>query len=311
MTFLVGQTREFEAVRKDGSGFPCEVAVSLVKSTPPIFCGSIRDISARKQHEMEQNLLDAKIQQTQKIESLGILAGGIAHDFNNLLMGVLGYVSLALADSSSVSPVRQSLLQIEAGVKQAADLARQMLAYSGKGAFVVQEVDLSELVEEVSRLLESAISKSVVIKYSFARNLPPVTVDVVQLRQVVMNLITNASDSIGNKSGVITINTGAMMVDTKYLSETYLDEGLPDGLYVYLEVADTGVGMNQEVQAKMFDPFYSTKASSRGLGLAAVLGIVRGHGGAIKCYSEVGQGTTMKVLLPATPLAMSRWIQIS
>ena len=301
-TFLVGQPREFEAQRRDGTTFPCNVAVSLVdfpEEPEAVFSGIIRDISDRKQAEQERRDFEVQIQHAQKLESLGVLAGGIAHDFNNLLTSMLGNASLALEEMAITSPARDSVERIVTAAKRAADLTRQMLAYSGKGKFIIERIDVSQLVEEICHLLEVTISKNVVVKFNLDSNLPPIEADVSQIRQVIMNLITNASDAIEDKSGVITVTTGAMEADRAYLTDTFLDEDLPEGIYTYLEVSDTGCGMNAETKERLFDPFFTTKATGRGLGLAAVLGIVRGHRGAIKCYSELGRGTTIKMLLPA------------
>jgi two-component system, cell cycle sensor histidine kinase and response regulator CckA len=148
-------------------------------------------------------------------------------------------------------------------------------------------------------MLEVSISKKAVLKFRFAADLPPVEADATQMRQVIMNLVINASEAIGNRSGVISISTGAMDCDRAYLTSVLLNDPLSDGLYVYVEIADTGAGMDEATRARMFEPFFTTKFTGRGLGLAAVLGIVRGHRGAIKVYSEKGQGTTFKILLPA------------
>ncbi len=258
------------------------------------------DITQRKRAEEDRIRLEAQVQNAQKLESLGVLAGGIAHDFNNLLTGILGHADLALLELSPLSPARDSIRQIETSARRAAELTRQMLAYSGRGKFVIQAVQIHEVVEEMSHLLEISISKKCVLKYHFAENLPAIEADVTQLRQVVMNLIINASEAIGDKSGAIVVSTGAMECDRNYLAGSYLDEDLPEGVYVYLEVADTGSGMTPETLARIFDPFFTTKFTGRGLGLAAVLGIVRGHRGAIKVYSEPGRGTTFKVLFPAS-----------
>ncbi|HAA05128.1 MAG TPA: histidine kinase, partial [Syntrophobacteraceae bacterium] len=222
-----------------------------------------------------------------------------AHDFNNILMAILGNADLALLNLSPASPVRQNLEEITRASQRAADLCRQMLAYSGKGRFVVGRYDVSEIVREMAQMLGISVSKKASLRYSFAAELPPVEVDVTQLRQIIMNLITNASEALGDGSGVITITTGVMECDRAYLTATYLDDNLPEGNYVYLEVSDTGSGMDAETRSRLFDPFFTTKFTGRGLGLAAVLGIVRGHKGAIMVYSELGQGTTIKVLLPA------------
>jgi PAS domain S-box-containing protein len=257
------------------------------------------DVTHRKLAEEERSTLEAQIQHAQKLESLGVLAGGIAHDFNNLLMAILGNVDLAMMDLSQASPVQQNLTEIKNASVRAADLAKQMLAYSGKGRFVVTAMDLSEAVEEMGHMLDVSISKKAVLKYNLSQNLPPMEADATQIRQIIMNLITNASEAIGDRSGLISITTNTIQADRRYLRETYLDEDLAPGLYVTLEVADTGCGMDSETQAKFFDPFFTTKFTGRGLGMAAVLGIVRSHEGAINVYSEPGKGTTMKVLFPA------------
>jgi signal transduction histidine kinase/CheY-like chemotaxis protein len=258
------------------------------------------DITERKQAEEERRRLQERMQESQRLESLGVLAGGIAHDFNNLLMIVLGNADLALRDLSPVSPARDRLIEIEHGARRAADLCRQLLGYSGRGRFVIEPIDLSELVEEMAHMLEMSISKRAVLRYDLSKGLPAVVADATQMRQIVMNLIINASEAIGERSGVISIATGAMECDRRYLSGTYLGEDLPEGRYVYMEVSDTGCGMTKDVRERLFEPYFTTKATGRGLGLAAVLGIVRGHKGAIKIYSEEGKGTTMKVLLPVS-----------
>ncbi|OQX14286.1 MAG: hypothetical protein BWK76_14935 [Desulfobulbaceae bacterium A2] len=292
---------ELDVRHQDGTLFPVEFAFSLLNvGDAPRVLGFVRDISYRKQREQEEMRLRCKLQQAQKLESLGVLAGGIAHDFNNLLMGVLGYADLALLQLPLESPAREYLRQIEIAARRAAELTSQMLAYSGRARFMVEAVNLSRLVEEIVHLLKTVVSKNAVLKLSLTRELPPVEVDTSQVRQVVMNLVTNASDSIEDKSGVITITTGVMEADHEYLSETYLDDDLPPGFYAYLEVSDTGCGMDRETRACLFDPFFTTKFTGRGLGMAAVLGIVRGHRGAIKVYSEPGHGTTVKVLFPCS-----------
>lgn len=294
---------DFQTVhkRKDGSLYPVDVRLSVVKGEDKMFLlAVIQDITERKHDEDERRKLEKQVQEAQKLESLGVLAGGIAHDFNNLLVSILGNADLAREELSPLSPALTSIKEIEVAAVRASELCRQMLAYSGKGKFVIEITDLNELVEEMAHLLEVSISKKAVIKYNFADNLPSIEADATQMRQVVMNLITNASDAIGEKSGVISITTGAIDCDRNYLDEVLLSEELKEGLYVYLEVADTGVGMDDDTQRRLFEPFFSTKFTGRGLGLAATLGIIRGHNGAIKVYSELGKGTTMKFLIPAS-----------
>ncbi len=258
------------------------------------------DITERKRAEEEREKLEIQIQHTQKLESLGVLAGGIAHDFNNILTSILGNTELALMKLAPDSEARRFVEPISTATRRAADLANQMLAYSGKGKFLVRPVDLNNLVKEMTHLLEVSISKSVTSRYDLALDLPQIEADATQIRQVLLNLITNASEAIGDKSGFITISTGVVKADKALLSEVYLGAALPEGDYVYLDVSDTGVGMDEETKEKVFDPFFSTKFAGRGLGLAVVLGIVRSHKGGIRLTSERGEGTTFKVLLPAT-----------
>ncbi len=270
---------------------------------------TVLDITLRKELEARQRQFDLQMQHIQKLESLGILAGGIAHDFNNILMVILGNADLARLHLPESSGARRNLQAITQASQRAADLCRQMLAYSGKGKLVIEPVNLSQLVKEMAHMLEVSISKRAALKYHFAENLPTVEADAAQLTQVVMNLITNASEAIGECNGVISISTGAMNCDRDYVSGSYLDEELPEGLYVYIEVTDTGCGMPPEIREKIFDPFFTTKFIGRGLGLAAVSGIVRGHHGFIKIVSEPGRGTTVRVLLPAGKDQISKAVE--
>jgi len=298
-----GQTMELEEQNvAHGQAHTVHVVKTPVKDRDGRVVGILGifwDITDRKRAEEERKAFEAQVQHAQKLESLGVLAGGIAHDFNNLLLAILGNADLALMDMAPEAPARQNVDEIKRASQRAAELSRQMLAYSGKGRFVVKAIDLSAMVEEMTHMLKVSISKKAILKYNFSKNLPPIEADATQIRQVIMNLITNASEAIGDCSGVISISTGAMETDRTYLQETYLDEGLPEGLYVTLEVADTGCGMSESIQARLFDPFFTTKFTGRGLGMAAVLGIIRGHRGAIRIRSEFGEGTTIIVLFPA------------
>jgi len=258
-----------------------------------------RDISARKAAEAERVMTEARVRETQKLESLGVLAGGIAHDFNNLLTGILGNASLAKLDLAAGTPPYNCVEEIEKASLRAAELCRQMLAYSGKGRFVVQLLDLSELITEAAPLLELSTTKKAKIRYFLNKHLPLIQADVNQLRQIVINLVSNAAESIGDKDGLIRITTGAMRATQEYLHQTHLAPELPEGNYVFVEVSDNGAGMAAEVLQRIFEPFYSTKFAGRGLGLSAVLGIVRGHNGAIKVESEPGKGASFLVLFPA------------
>ncbi|MDD2367129.1 MAG: response regulator [Desulfuromonadaceae bacterium] len=258
------------------------------------------DVTDRKQVEQERHNLELQMLQSQKLESLGVLAGGIAHDFNNILMAIMGNADLALMRINRESPAVDNLMRIEKSAARAADLAKQMLAYSGKGKFVLEQINLSRLVEEMIHMLEVSISKKAVLRLNLTSPLPAVEADATQIRQIIMNLVINSSEAISDTSGVIAISTGCMECDKNYLKSVWLDENLGEGLYVYLEISDTGCGMDGDTMTKLFDPFYTTKFTGRGLGMAAVLGIVRGHKGAIKVYSEPGKGSNFKILLPAS-----------
>lgn len=265
-----------------------------------MYIGIGRDITDLKKAEDERLSLERQLLHAQKLESLGVLAGGIAHDFNNILTAIIGNADLALMRINTESPAVDNLQSIEKAAVRAADLAKQMLAYSGKGKFVIANHDINDLLEEMLHILQVSISKKAVLRLNLTRPMPPVEADATQIRQIVMNLVINASEAIGDKSGVITITTGCMNCDHNYLKDVWLDENIGEGIYVFIEIADSGCGMDKETLAKLFDPFFTTKFTGRGLGMAAVLGIVRSHKGAVKVYSEPGKGSTFKILLPAS-----------
>ncbi len=288
-------------VRRNGQTFPVEITANhFTYDQVEYNLALVTDITTQLQNEEERRQFEKKMVQTQKMESLGVLAGGVAHDFNNLLAAIMGHSELSKRRLPNGSPAIEHLKQIEQAAERAADLAKQMLAYSGRGKFVVESINLNSLLHEMLHMLQVSISKKAVLRLTPYAPLPSLNADATQLRQIIMNLVINASEAIGERSGVISITTGCMDCDESYLKNIWLSENLKDGLYVYLEVADTGCGMDKETLAKIFDPFFSTKFTGRGLGMSAVMGIVRGHKGAIKVYSELGQGTTFKILLPAS-----------
>jgi two-component system cell cycle sensor histidine kinase/response regulator CckA len=256
--------------------------------------GAIADIEDRRK-------LDEQMRQTQKLESLGVLAGGVAHDFNNLLVGILGNASLAIETISSNNPARNMLRDAISAAETAAHLTKQLLAYAGKGRFVIEPVDLSELIRQIQKLIQTSIPRTVQLRLELQDRLPCVDADLGQLQQLMMNLIINGAEAIGeDKPGAVLVTTGVQQVDDGYIQTALAPSQIEPGTYVTVEVHDTGVGMTDDVIARIFDPFFTTKFTGRGLGLAAVLGIVRGHKGAIKVYSTPGQGTTFKVLFPAS-----------
>jgi PAS domain S-box-containing protein len=264
---------------------------------------SFRDITARLKAEEERRTLERQMLHVQKLESLGVLAGGIAHDFNNLLVSVLGNAGLALAELDPASPARSRLSDIELAAQRAAELTRQMLAYAGRGRFVVQRLNLSEIVGELVTLLRTVVARTAEIDVRLADGLPDVEADPSQLRQVVMNLVTNAADALASAAGRIEITTGRVFATPDYLAQSCLGEDLAPGEFVFADIADTGCGMDQQTLARIFDPFFTTKVTGRGLGLAAVLGIVRSHRGAIAVKSTPGVGTRFRLLLPAVAVS--------
>lgn len=261
--------------------------------------GVSSDITQLKLAAEERRELEAQVLHTQKLESLGLLAGGIAHDFNNMLMGVMGYADLAQMEVPRDSPALESIKNIQVAAQRAADLCKQLLDYSGKGRFAIEPASLTIMVEEIVDLLKISISKNAALHFDLGQKLFRIAADPTQVRQIIMNLITNASDAIGATPGVISVITGYQECDAEFLQGLSVGEDLEPGPYVYLEVADNGEGMGPETLEKVFDPFFTTKSSGRGLGLAAVLGIVRGHHGGISITSKLNRGTTVKVLFPA------------
>jgi PAS domain S-box-containing protein len=254
----------------------------------------VRDISAQRQLTEELRMREeaarreaaaseAGARHVQKLESIGVLAGGIAHDFNNLLHVVLGNADLARLQLDAAAPAREYLDEVIRATQRAGELTQQLLAYSGRGAIEIRHLNLSDEVREMATLLRTAISKQATLVWELTPGLPAVTADPTQVRQVVMNLITNASDALGDAAGTITLRTGL------------------DGELVFLEVSDTGVGMDTGTLQRIFDPFFSTKFTGRGLGLAAVMGIVESHHGHIRIRSAPGEGTTFRILFPAVP----------
>jgi PAS domain S-box-containing protein len=249
----------------------------------------------------DQRRSNEAMRQAQKLESIGLLAGGVAHDFNNLLTGILGNTSLALDELPEESRVRPMLENVLLASERAADLTRQLLAYSGKGRFFVQSSDISVLIREIGSLIQSSIPKKVQLRLELDETLPMVEIDSAQIQQLIMNLVINGAEAIGEeRSGVVLVKTLLRDVDEAYIARNHFAlETALTGRYVAIQVRDNGCGMDDAVRPHIFDPFFTTKFTGRGLGLAAALGIVRGHKGSIRIESEPGRGTLFEVLLPA------------
>ena len=283
-----------------------EVAVSLSAShltgadgrREGLICMA-QDITLIKQAEAERLRLETEMAHAQRLESLGVLAGGIAHDFNNILTAIMGNAALARTAVDRGQGMGPQLARIEEGSRRAADLCKQMLAYAGKGQIAVEPIDLNALIDEITQLVAVSIPKHVEIHYQRDDALPAIGADQAQLQQVIMNLVINASEAIDKSTGRIDVVTRTVRVDKDYLVRHGVDQDLPDGRYVMLAVRDNGCGMDEETLSRIFDPFYTTKFAGRGLGMSAVVGIVRGHNGAMTVRSRPGMGTTFRLLFPA------------
>ena len=301
---ILEQARDQRAVRlsdvvfktRDGRAIQTEiVAILYHEGDRRAIQLNIRDLTERRKFERE-------LQNTQKLESLGLLAGGIAQDFDNLLTGILGHASLLYSETPAGDRSQVRLRSILAAAERAADLTRQLLAYAGKGNDIREPTDLSDLVRETVGLIQSSIPKTAGVSLELAADLPPVKADPSQLQQLIMNLAINAGEAIGDGNpGAIEISTGQCELTAAEIRENFVSEALTPGPYVWLQVKDTGAGMDGATKARIFDPFFTTKFTGRGLGLAAVSGILRSLSGAIRVYSTAGHGSTFYVLLPALP----------
>ncbi|MDD5091064.1 MAG: response regulator [Candidatus Wallbacteria bacterium] len=257
------------------------------------------DITEKRAAEESRQKYEAQMYHTQKLESIGLLAGGIAHDFNNLLMVIMGSADLAMMQASPDCGAMEHLENICRASKRAAELCSQLLAYAGKGMYQISGISLNFLVKEMAGMLSLSIGKTIDVRFDLFPELPLVQGDAAQFQQLVMNLITNASEAISDCSGQIRITTGVTDCERNFLRSTILGQSLQAGEYVFLEVYDNGCGMTGEIRDKIFDPFFTTKAAGRGLGMAAVIGIVRSHGGTLTVESAPERGTSIRLYFRA------------
>lgn len=292
---IITPIAEIKLVRNDGSLVDIEVSASMVLyNGRPTVQSLARDITGRKRLEEERLAMECKLQEAQRMESLGVLAGGIAHDFNNLLLSIIGNASLALLDLPAHAPANESIQQIEIAAQRAADLTRQMLTYAGRVHTRIEPLDINALLADLVSLLRDSVPNHITIRQELAPVLPRIAADVTQIRQVLMNLIINAAEAIGDHTGTIVITTHSC------LAEQVADpseKGSPR-CYVYLKVSDDGCGMDKTTISRIFDPFFTTKFTGRGLGLAAVQGIIRSHKGSLQVESTPGRGTTFTIQIP-------------
>jgi signal transduction histidine kinase len=259
----------------------------------------------------EHRKLEERLRQAAKAESIGLLAGGVAHDFNNLLTIIIGNASMAQMMLEEDSPGRAQIEDALRAAERAADLTRQLLAYAGKGRFVVRQADVSAAIGDIGKLFRASARAEVDIRLELARGLPMVKADVTQLQQLVMNLVINAVESIdANPRGTVQVATRAVTVDEEFLQSANLVEDIAPGRYVLIEVIDDGCGMDAETRARIFDPFFTTKFTGRGLGLAAAAGIVRAHQGGMMVHSVPEQGSSFQVFLPAVGAVVSEGLPV-
>jgi len=299
-----GYTREGCHRTRSGQMLQVEIHCSAIQyhGAPAILSVS-RNISERKEAEEQRRVWEEKLRQTQKLESLGLLAGGIAHDFNNILMGIMGHAELAAEMVATNHPARHDLNGIVDASLRAASLCNQMLAYSGKGQFLIQPIDLNDTVLKIADLVGAGLSGGTEILFDLDPDLPPIEADEAQITQLVLNLMTNGVEAIGEAPGTLRITTSALDCTADSFGGTLMEGGdVEPGRYVVLVVEDNGVGMDKDTQEKIFDPFFTTKFTGRGLGLAAVLGIVRGHQGTLNVESTRNEGTCFTVYLPQSLL---------
>ena len=301
MAFRLGSMRfEWLHQKLDKTLLPVDVMLTAVPWKGKwILHTAWRDLTEYKRAEEERQSLEGQMQQTQRLDSLGVLAGGIAHDFNNLLTALLGNLNLAHMSLAEDSPAASYLDSAESTVLRASELTKQMLAYSGKGRFVVKLHDLNKVVQEMAHLLQVSIPKKISLIQHLAYELPPIEADGAQIQQVILNLVTNAADAIGSQEGIITLSTQRVEFDAPTLARSFPGQNLASGPYVSLEVRDTGCGILPETMARIFEPFFTTKPTGRGLGLSAMLGILRGHHAGIQIQSKVGAGSTFTLIFRA------------
>ncbi|MEW6322828.1 MAG: histidine kinase N-terminal 7TM domain-containing protein [Acidobacteriota bacterium] len=279
-----------------------EVDVTAVTDPHARFAGwlvRIRDVTARLAGEADRRALEQRMQERQRLESLTVLAGGVAHDFNNILTGILGNADLVAMQAAPGSALRRTAEAIVLDAHRAADLVSQMLAYAGEGQVVAEVIDLDALVTEALDLLQASVARHCTLIFASEGSLPPIKADAAQVRQIFLNLIANAAEAVAD-GATIDVRTGAAALTAGDLARMTFAPTASAGIHVWLEVRDPGPGMDASTLARVFDPFFSTKATGRGLGLAAVQGIVRGHRGAIDVTSSPSDGTRFRIWLPAT-----------
>lgn len=288
---------EAQGKRRNGATFPLEIIAGEISGRSGAVL-LLRDITERKQAAERREQLQQRIQNQQKMESLGLLAGGVAHDFKNMLSVIHGNTQVLQGRLADVPAHNEKIARIMSATDRAADLCKQMLAYAGDTEFTIEPLDLSRIVSRTCRLIGVSLGSKVALHCHLDEKLPAVRGDVTRVQQVVMNLVLNASEAIGTDAGHVTVTTMLRELEADTLEAGCVDERLPTGRYVCLDVKDSGEGIDAKVRERIFDPFFSTKTDGRGLGLASVIGIVRAHKGTMFVASQAGRGTTFTVVFP-------------
>ena len=292
---------ETSCQKRDGTIFPVHIdARRIIFNDKPSVMLYFRDITEVRKLSEERDQLKKQLQLAQKLESLGIVAGGVAHDFNNLLFGIMGYANLILNKDTSDKEVSEYANEIYSISKEATTLTKQMLAYTGKSVLNQVVTSFNDIINEIKKLIKLSIPKSISIHYELTENPDRIIADINQVKQVILNLVINASEAIGKSSGSIVITTGSEMIDEKEQGKGHPIFDLQIGKYSFIEIRDSGIGIEESIVNKIFDPFYSTKFTGRGLGLSVVQGIIKAHKGSIKIESQIGTGSIFKVLFPVT-----------
>jgi len=298
---VMGRFRELEARRCDGSLVPIEIeANDLYVNKQHGFVAILRDVSERKRAQERQRQMQEKLERTQRLESLGIVAGGVAHNFNNILASIQGNAELIHIRMPASKEEESYMQSIMTGCRRASELCQQMLAYAGLGAYEVQPLDMSRVIRDMWRLLQASVPENIRISKKFQETPVLIEADLSRIQQVALNLISNAVEAIGEKKGSIHVATGIQALAEKNIAGVHGSDDLSPGNYVWLEVRDNGCGMSPDVKNHIFEPFFTTKLTGRGLGMSAILGIVRSQHGGITIDSIPGKGSTIRILIPVT-----------
>ncbi|MBK8792571.1 MAG: PAS domain S-box protein [Holophaga sp.] len=287
--------REKRYVRKDGTIFHAQhFTMGLLGAD-----GAVESLLSVVQDITHQKRTEEALHQTHKLEGLGLLAGGIAHDFGNLIGSALGHLECAQMEMAEDSLAAPHLKRLGQTLDRAGELTRHLLAYAGRGEMATEAIDLNDTVRELVNLLRVSLPPRVRLRFEPSSGFALVEADGSHVQRVVMNLVTNGAEAIGDQGGELVLRSFVLDLDEEDLERLFPAQNLTPGAHVLLEVSDTGCGMSPEIQSRIFDPFFTTKKEGRGLGLSAAIGILQASGGALRVTSEPGRGTTFHLVFPA------------